>query len=66
MYPSMVLYWAANEIDPSKEPVEVQTTEPYIVGGHTQSGYWVDINRKTTLDGLYAAGDVSGGRRISL
>jgi len=61
MYPSMVLYWAANEIDPSKEPVEVQTTEPYIVGGHTQSGYWVDINRKTTLEGLYAAGDVSGG-----
>jgi adenylylsulfate reductase subunit A len=61
MYPSMVLYWAANDIDPSKEPVEVQTTEPYIVGGHTQSGYWVDVNRKTTLDGLYAAGDVSGG-----
>ncbi|MBI5039467.1 MAG: adenylyl-sulfate reductase subunit alpha [Nitrospirae bacterium] len=61
MYPSMVLYWAANEIDPSKEPVEVQTTEPYIVGGHTQSGYWVDVNRKTTLDGLYAAGDVAGG-----
>lgn len=61
MYPSMVLYWAANEIDPTKEPVEVQTTEPYIVGGHTQSGYWVDVNRKTSLDGLYAAGDVSGG-----
>ena len=61
MYPSMVLYWAANEIDPSKEPVEVQTTEPYIVGGHTQSGYWVDVNRKTSIDGLYAAGDVSGG-----
>ena len=61
MYPSMVLYWAANEIDPSKEPVEVQTTEPYIVGGHTQSGYWVDVNRKTSIEGLYAAGDVSGG-----
>ncbi len=61
MYPSMVLYWAANGIDPAKVPIEVQTTEPYIVGGHCQSGYWVDVNRKTTLEGLYAAGDVSGG-----
>ena len=66
MYPSMVLYWAANEIDPSKEPVEVQTTEPYIVGGHTQSGYWVDINRKTSIEGLYAAGDESGGAPYKL
>jgi len=61
MYPSMVLYWAANGIDPSKTPIEVQTTEPYVVGGHCQSGYWVDVNRKTTLPGLYAAGDVAGG-----
>jgi adenylylsulfate reductase subunit A len=61
MYPSMVLYWAANDIDPSKEPIEVQTTEPYIVGGHCQSGYWVDQDRRTTLEGLYAAGDVAGG-----
>jgi len=61
MYPSIVLYWAANDIDPSQEPIEVQTTEPYIVGGHCQSGYWVDINRCTSLEGLYAAGDVAGG-----
>lgn len=61
MYPSMVLYWAANNIDPSKEPIEVQTTEPYIVGGHCQAGYWVDGDRRTTLKGLYAAGDVAGG-----
>ncbi len=61
MYPSMVLYWAANGIDPSKTAIEVETTEPYIVGGHCQSGYWVDANRKTTLEGLYAAGDVAGG-----
>ncbi len=61
MYPSMVLYWLANDIDPGKEPVEVQTTEPYIVGGHCQSGYWIDIDRRTTLKGLYAAGDVAGG-----
>ena len=61
MYPSMVLYWTANDIDPAKEPVEVQTTEPYIVGGHCQAGYWVDQGRRTTLEGLYAAGDVAGG-----
>lgn len=61
MYPSQVLYWAANDINPQTSPVEVQLTEPYIVGGHCQAGYWIDINRKTTLDGLYAAGDVAGG-----
>jgi adenylylsulfate reductase, subunit A len=61
MYPSQVLYWAANDVDPMKQPVEVQTTEPYIVGGHCQSGYWVDAERRTTLPGLYAAGDVAGG-----
>jgi adenylylsulfate reductase subunit A len=61
MYPSQVLYWAANDIDPTRQPVEVQTTEPYIVGGHCQGGYWVDPERRTTLPGLYAAGDVAGG-----
>lgn len=61
MYPNIVLYWAANGIDPSKEPVEIEGTEPYIIGGHCQSGYWIDADRKTTLEGLYAAGDVAGG-----
>ena len=61
MYPGQVLYWISNELDPSEHPIEVQLTEPYIVGGHCQSGYWVDTDRKTTLDGLYAAGDVAGG-----
>lgn len=61
MYPSQVLYWAANNIDPSEHPVEVQTTEPYVNGGHCQGGYWVDIHRQTTIPGLYAAGDVAGG-----
>ena len=31
------------------------------MGGHTASGYWVDNNRATTIEGLYAAGDVAGG-----
>lgn len=30
-------------------------------GGHCQAGYWVDAGRRTSLPGLYAAGDVAGG-----
>ncbi|MFQ5800874.1 MAG: adenylyl-sulfate reductase subunit alpha, partial [Candidatus Hydrothermarchaeales archaeon] len=61
MYPHIVLYWAANGIDPGKEPVEICGTEPYITGGHCQAGYWVTPERETTLPGLFAAGDVAGG-----
>ncbi len=61
MYPSQVLYWAANNIDPAQHPVEVQTTEPYVVGGHCQGGYWIDVDRRSTVPGLFAAGDVAGG-----
>ena len=61
MYPSIVLYWGANGFDPSKEPVEISGTEPYIMGGHCQAGYWIDEGRHSTLPGLYAAGDVAGG-----
>ncbi|MBI5208173.1 MAG: FAD-binding protein, partial [Candidatus Firestonebacteria bacterium] len=61
MYPGIVLYWAANGIDPGKEQIEICGTEPYIFGGHCQAGYWIDVSRKTTLEGLYAAGDVAGG-----
>ncbi len=61
MYPHIVLYWAANNIDPGKEPLEIATTEPYITGGHCQAGYWVTKDRETTIPGLYAAGDVAGG-----
>ncbi len=55
------LKWLDNETGPSEENVEIEGTEPYIVGGHSASGYWVDTNRRTTLKGLYAAGDVAGG-----
>lgn len=61
MYPQMPLYLAANRIDPSKQPIEIAGTEPYVVGGHCQAGYWVDKNRGTTLEGLFAAGDIAGG-----
>ena len=61
MAPSQTLKWIESGKNPSEQNVEREGTEPYIVGGHTASGYWVDTNRKTTIDGLYAAGDVAGG-----
>ena len=56
MAPSQTLKWLEAAGGPSEENVEIEGTEPYIVGGHTASGYWVDNNR-----GLFAAGDVAGG-----
>lgn len=61
MAPSQTLKWIESGKNPSEQDVEIQGTEPYIVGGHTASGYWVDTNRETTIHGLYAAGDVAGG-----
>lgn len=61
MAPSQTLKWLEDNKNPSEQNVEIEGTEPYIVGGHTASGYWVDTNRATTIKGLYAAGDVAGG-----
>lgn len=61
MAPSQTLKWIETGKGPSIENVEIEGTEPYIVGGHTASGYWVDTERGTTINGLYAAGDVAGG-----
>ena len=61
MAPSQTLKWIESGKNPSEQNVEIEGTEPYIVGGHTASGYWVDNNRQTTIKGLYAAGDVAGG-----
>lgn len=61
MAPSQTLKWIESGKNPSRQNVEIEGTEPYIVGGHTASGYWIDTNRQTTIKGLYAAGDVAGG-----
>ena len=61
MAPSQTLKWMESGKGASEQNVEIEGTEPYIVGGHTASGYWVDTNRQTTIHGLYAAGDVAGG-----
>lgn len=61
MAPSQTLRWLESGKPPSVQNVEIEGTEPYIVGGHTASGYWVDTRRETTIRGLFAAGDVAGG-----
>lgn len=61
MAPSQTLKWLESGKNPSEQNVEIEGTEPYIVGGHTASGYWIDNRRQTTIKGLYAAGDVAGG-----
>lgn len=61
MAPAQTLKWLESGRGPRTEGVEIEGTEPYIVGGHTGSGYWVDTRRETTIAGLYAAGDVAGG-----
>lgn len=61
MAPSQTLKWVEAGKNPSEQNVEIEGTEPYIVGGHTASGYWVDTHRETTIHGLFAAGDVAGG-----
>lgn len=61
MAPSQTIKWIESGRNPSRQNVEVEGTEPYIVGGHTASGYWVDTDRATTIEGLFAGGDVAGG-----
>lgn len=61
MAPSQTIKWLESGKMPSQQNVEIEGTEPYIVGGHTASGYWVDTDRESTIHGLFAAGDVAGG-----
>lgn len=61
MAPSQTIKWIESGRYPSRQNVEIEGTEPYIVGGHTASGYWVDTDRATTIEGLFAGGDVAGG-----
>lgn len=61
MAPAQTLRWIESGTGPDAHDVEIEGTEPYVVGGHTASGYWIDEGRRTTVPGLYAAGDVAGG-----
>ncbi|KMT23324.1 adenylyl-sulfate reductase subunit alpha [Clostridium cylindrosporum] len=61
MAPAQALRWMDSKKMPSENNIEIEGTEPYIVGGHSLSGYWVDTDRRSTLKGLFVAGDVAGG-----
>ncbi|OHB36211.1 MAG: adenylylsulfate reductase [Planctomycetes bacterium GWA2_40_7] len=61
MNPAIVLLWANEGYNPRKRPVEIGGMEPVVIGGHCQAGYWIDGERRTTISGLFAAGDVAGG-----
>ncbi len=61
MSPAIVLLWADEELDRKLSCVEINGSEPFVEGGHAEAGYWVDVDRRSTVKGLYAAGDVAGG-----
>lgn len=61
MSPSQTIKWIESGKSPMEQNVEIEGTEPYITGGHTAGGYWVDTKRETTVRGLFAAGDAAGG-----
>jgi len=61
MAPSQTLKWLESGRGPASADTEIEGTEPYVTGGHTAGGFWVDTGRRTTLQGLYASGDVAGG-----
>lgn len=61
MTPGLTLYWSSRGTRPDTDPPEIVGTEPFIVGGHAQAGYWINTNRMATIENLYASGDVAGG-----
>ena len=61
MAPAQTLFWRESGLSPQEFDVEIEGSEPYVVGGHTASGYWIGADRSTTIAGLFAAGDVAGG-----
>ncbi len=52
-------FFGARGIDFQKQLVELHITEPYMCGGHGLSGVVINEEAETTLEGLYAAGDVA-------
>jgi adenylylsulfate reductase subunit A len=60
MAPSIVL-GLLEEPERPQTHVEIYGSEPYINGGHGMAGFWINEHRNSTLEGLYAVGDVAGG-----
>lgn len=62
MSPSTVLYWGAHDIDPAREPIEIEGDSPFLVGAHAACcGAWtIGTTRMTTVPGLFASGEALG------
>lgn len=56
--PSRGLFHEGRGTDYRKDLVEMHISEIGLCGGHSASGVWVDENARTTVPGLYAAGDL--------
>jgi succinate dehydrogenase/fumarate reductase flavoprotein subunit len=57
--PAQERFLKGRGIDFRKSDIELWTTEHQLCGGHGMSGLYVDETAKSTVPGLYAAGDVA-------
>ncbi|MDR1854153.1 MAG: fumarate reductase/succinate dehydrogenase flavoprotein subunit [Azoarcus sp.] len=56
--PTRGRFHAGRHTDYRRDLVEMHISEIGLCGGHSASGIWVDEHARTTVPGLYAAGDV--------
>ena len=56
--PTRGMFHAGRQTDYRTGLVEMHISEIGLCGGHSASGVWVDENARTTVPGLYAAGDL--------
>ncbi|WP_199175914.1 fumarate reductase/succinate dehydrogenase flavoprotein subunit [Telmatospirillum siberiense] len=56
--PTRGLFHEGRHTDYRSDLVEMHISEIGLCGGHSASGVWVDENARTTVPGLYAAGDL--------
>jgi succinate dehydrogenase/fumarate reductase flavoprotein subunit len=56
--PTRGLFHEGRNTDYRTDLVEMHISEIGLCGGHSASGVWVDENARTTVPGLYAAGDL--------
>jgi adenylylsulfate reductase subunit A len=60
-HPAAALHWRAEGLSPMRRPLRITLGEPYVGGLNSPAGLAVDPARRTTLTGLYAAGETAGG-----
>lgn len=56
--PTRGLFHEGRGVDYRSDLVEMHISEIGLCGGHSASGVWVDEHARTTVPGLYAAGDL--------